>query len=636
MLNKLVVVLRVCLAVLALLSGGAALGQVICSTSLSVSPASPAPAGTTFTLSASGAPATAVFSGSMTFFRDGVSIGTGTLISPSTTATITDTPAPGTYAYTAQVSAPSCPVGAGSPLSTPVTVVVQAAAVVPPTASNISVSVPANSPANTIPASVAGSVTSIAASTPTGAGGTVSVAGTNMLYTPATNFVGTDTFTYTATGPNGTSNVATVTVTVVAGPPVANGATLTVPYGTAGTIDLAPFISGPQLTGLSIAITQPPSSGNASVVGTHISYQPNAGFVGTDSLRYVATSVSGTSNAAVLQIVVQQRPNPAESSGVRAIRDAGAATLRHLQSAQVDNISGRLMELQGDAQEGTGRLATGRSSACGYGVWAGGVSGFGTLGNSSGFKFDTRGVTLGGDRCVGETAMAGVALGYGRERSQALGDGSTSGGSASTVTGYGSFRLSGLRLAWMAGVGQVQTHYDRYLPEAGSYAHGQWSGTHWSSSATASYDWRRGNLRLTPYSRADLSTVQVDAYTESGGGPLALRFAGQRMNTSKATLGFNGEYTYATDWGKAVPRLRMEYQKDFARREQTSLAYADTANGPNYVLTADDLERRQLMVSAGADFYTRVGLSFGLNFTHTRSNGGYGSNAGLLRMSQKF
>jgi hypothetical protein len=49
---------------------------------------------------------------------------------------------------------------------------------------------------------------------PPGANGTVTFTPTGVSYTPAANFAGTDSFTYTIGDGNGGSDTATVTVTV--------------------------------------------------------------------------------------------------------------------------------------------------------------------------------------------------------------------------------------------------------------------------------------------------------------------------------------------------------------------------------------------------------------------------------------
>jgi hypothetical protein len=66
---------------------------------------------------------------------------------------------------------------------------------------------------STLSGSITGVHTSVAVATGP-AHGTTSVSGDVVTYTPTTGYFGADSFTYTATGPGGTSSAATVTLTV--------------------------------------------------------------------------------------------------------------------------------------------------------------------------------------------------------------------------------------------------------------------------------------------------------------------------------------------------------------------------------------------------------------------------------------
>ena len=82
----------------------------------------------------------------------------------------------------------------------------------PPVASNLSATTNYNTPV-TIP--LASGVTDTIVTQPTN--GTLTLVGTTAMYTPATNFAGTDSFTYTESNAGGTSNIATATITVGGG-----------------------------------------------------------------------------------------------------------------------------------------------------------------------------------------------------------------------------------------------------------------------------------------------------------------------------------------------------------------------------------------------------------------------------------
>ncbi len=112
-----------------------------------------------------------------------------------------------------------------------------------------------------------------------------------VTYTPTAGYFGADSFTYTATGPGGTSAPATVSVTVAtpAAPTVA-ARSAAVPYDTATAVDLTASITGVHT---SIAVASAPAHGTTSITGDVVTYTPTAGYFGADSFTYTATGPGG-------------------------------------------------------------------------------------------------------------------------------------------------------------------------------------------------------------------------------------------------------------------------------------------------------------------------------------------------------
>ena len=153
-------------------------------------------------------------------------------------------------------------------------------------------------------------ITSVAvASAPTH--GTAAVNGEVVTYTPSTTYYGgSDSFTYTATNPGGTSNASTVTLNVStpASPTTAPVATSTA-YNTVKAIDLTSSITGTDIT--SVTIASAPAHGTATVEGEVVTYTPSPSFYGgTDSFTYTATNPGGTSAAAAVSVTVSQSAVP--------------------------------------------------------------------------------------------------------------------------------------------------------------------------------------------------------------------------------------------------------------------------------------------------------------------------------------
>ena len=130
---------------------------------------------------------------------------------------------------------------------------------------------------------------------------TIGVGATNLIYTPNTNFYGVDRFSYTAT--DGQGGIGRAVVTVEVGqvfpppptnlfPPVAQNTNIVV-FGnsTANTIDVVAICydtNNPPLSDPNIYIHNVTQAqhGYVQVTSCTLSYTPNFGYFGTDSLTY--------------------------------------------------------------------------------------------------------------------------------------------------------------------------------------------------------------------------------------------------------------------------------------------------------------------------------------------------------------
>ena len=129
-----------------------------------------------------------------------------------------------------------------------------------------------------------------------------------VTYTPAANYLGPDTFTYTiADGTNGTST-ATVTVQVD-GPPVANNDAYSAANGTPLVVGAAAGVqandtdpAGRPLS--STAVTQPAHGTLTLNADGSFTYTPTGGYAGPDSFTYRDSDGLASSNIATVSITV--------------------------------------------------------------------------------------------------------------------------------------------------------------------------------------------------------------------------------------------------------------------------------------------------------------------------------------------
>ncbi|MDO9444496.1 MAG: Ig-like domain-containing protein, partial [Dehalococcoidia bacterium] len=140
-----------------------------------------------------------------------------------------------------------------------------------------------------------------------GTNGAVTISGSDVIYTPAPGFSGTDTFTVTVVDELGAELVLTVTVEVN-GNPVGGDVSVTTSTGTPVSVDVLGDISDPDGDTVSIDSTTQGANGTVTVSGGEVTYTPAPGFVGTDS--FAVTVTDGNGGTLTITITVEVNGGP--------------------------------------------------------------------------------------------------------------------------------------------------------------------------------------------------------------------------------------------------------------------------------------------------------------------------------------
>ena len=143
---------------------------------------------------------------------------------------------------------------------------------------------------------------------PTNGSATVN-ADQTVSYTPAANFFGTDSFSYTISDGNGGTATATVSVTVtsVNDDPVAKDDAATVAEDSGATaINVLANDSFAPDAGETLAVTAVGAArnGTAAFTATGVTYTPNANYSGTDSFTYTISDGNGGTATATVTLTV--------------------------------------------------------------------------------------------------------------------------------------------------------------------------------------------------------------------------------------------------------------------------------------------------------------------------------------------
>ena len=139
-----------------------------------------------------------------------------------------------------------------------------------------------------------------------------------VTYTPAANFNGDDSFTYTVSDTSGGKQTANVSVSVasVNDAPVANNDSMTFNEDIVTTIDVlandtdVDISSNPGYESLTIDSVGTPSHGSAEITSNKIVYTPAANYNGSDSFTYVIKDQSSVTSTGTVNLTIKPVNDP--------------------------------------------------------------------------------------------------------------------------------------------------------------------------------------------------------------------------------------------------------------------------------------------------------------------------------------
>ena len=451
----------------------------------------------------------------------------------------------------------------------PVTTTFQVLPALPaPVAGNLTVSVPFASPGVPINlgALVTGSFTSIALATGPSHGPSSSLSGTIFTYIPAPNYSGPDSFTYTATGPGGTSAPGTITINVAARPNPA----------------LDPDVIG--------------------LVRAEVGAMQRFGQAQMDNVNQRLEALHEDDVAPVTNglNVASGETLPASASG---LVDSSAARPR-----------GAALGIASAFPAGGGPGGRGRIQPQFY-IWTGGSVSFGNQ-SARGLvdnRFTTSGVSVGIDTKFMDGLKGGVAFGLGSDRTRVGLSGTRSDSNFYSATAYASWKmLPQVFLDGTAGFGSASFDTRRFIPAESLFVTGKRDGTEIFGSLALTSEQKWGALKLAPYARVDVMRIMLGHSTETGSAIWALNYARLNQTSVTGVLGLRGQYPVEMSWGVLTPTSRLEYRHAFDQSFRQVLNYADQTAGPYYTLTGQARSRDLFAAALGlqAKTFGNVTASF--------------------------
>ena len=144
--------------------------------------------------------------------------------------------------------------------------------------------------------------------------GTASILQNKIEYSPIAGFTGTSTFSYQVKNANGDIDKANISIIVTAPiivntPPVAVNDSVNTEEGKSVIINALNNDTDADHDILALTSVTKPANGTAEISSGKISYNPAAGFVGTDTFNYDISDNNGGTDTAKITVIVSASPN---------------------------------------------------------------------------------------------------------------------------------------------------------------------------------------------------------------------------------------------------------------------------------------------------------------------------------------
>lgn len=315
-------------------------------------------------------------------------------------------------------------------------------------------------------------------------------------------------------------------------------------------------------------------------------------------------------------------PSAAAGRGGAENADLGTGvSLASLVTPALSGLTTNSLNLANVGESGTGSTELTND----YGVWVGGIVNFGNRNQGSAndsLKFTTDGISVGVDRRFSKKLALGMGLGYARDKSDVGGFGTKNKATGWSIAGYGSYQpTEHTYIDGLIGYGSSSHDMERYVTSLMTLATASRDGDQLFASLAAGYEYRREGLLVSPYGRLDYAYDRLKQTTESGVGINSLTYYEQTFPTLQLALGLRAESIHETDFGWALPRLRVEYRQDLENDRDATVGFANQFAGPRYSVTPQGTDRDGLLLGIGSDFILRGGLKLGIDYQVKESSG---------------
>lgn len=252
------------------------------------------------------------------------------------------------------------------------------------------------------------------------------------------------------------------------------------------------------------------------------------------------------------------------------------------------------------------------------GVFVNGDFNFGSRDESdrtSGFDFDTKGVTVGADYAVTENLALGLAFNYFNNSTDLNNNRGNVSIDSYSLSAYGSYNRDRLYADAVINYGWNNIDIERNIRVTGFRpATASTDGNQFSVRVNTGYNLGQDQLAFGPMLGVRYTKVNIDGYTERNGSILNLNVGDQEADSVVLNVGAQVSYDFRSPSATITPYLAANYEHEFANGSREIVTELVSQPGiPNRTRT-DSPDRDFVRLSAGVQTQFVNNFSIGVGY----------------------
>lgn len=262
------------------------------------------------------------------------------------------------------------------------------------------------------------------------------------------------------------------------------------------------------------------------------------------------------------------------------------------------------------------------------GLWATGTLDYGSINRQGGNnKFSTQGITLGVDYQLVDSLIIGGALGYGFDKTDIDDFGSETKSHQTTGSIYGTYQvLPNWYLDGVLGYGNTSFDNRRWSAADNLHLSGNRDGYVTFGSLGLSTIIQAQRVSLQPYIRADIASIKLDNYAETGS-TNALTYDDSKITSKTVLTGLNAFYDIKLESATLTPSVKFQYTHNYDGDMSQNMYFSNFgASSQNYNLATNITPQDFGSLGLGLRYKAQKNIIVDLAYTASSGSSSYHAN----------